>query len=48
MIYLYGKPATMSDAHGSLDGEQIVFDLTRNRVQALSAQGQTKGTYKQP
>lgn len=47
MIYLYGKPATMSDARGSLTGEQIVFDLTRNRVQALSAEGQTQGTYKQ-
>jgi lipopolysaccharide transport protein LptA len=47
MIYLYGKPATMSDPRGSLTGEQVVFDLVRNRVQALSAEGQTKGTYKQ-
>jgi lipopolysaccharide transport protein LptA len=47
MIYLFGKPATMSDPDGSLTSEQIVFDLTRNRVSAVSAEGQTKGTYKQ-
>jgi lipopolysaccharide transport protein LptA len=47
MIYLFGKPATMSDPDGSLSSEQIVFDLTRNRVNAVSAEGQTKGTYKQ-
>ncbi len=46
MIYLYGKPATMSDARGNLSGEQVTFDLTRDRVQVESAEGQTKGTYK--
>jgi lipopolysaccharide transport protein LptA len=46
MIYMFGAPATMSDPRGSLQGEQIVFDLTRDRVQVLSAEGQTKGTYK--
>jgi lipopolysaccharide transport protein LptA len=46
MIYMFGTPATMSDPRGSLAGEQIVFDLARDRVQVLSAEGQTKGTYK--
>ena len=46
MIYVFGAPATMSDPTGSLAGEQIVFDLVRDRVQVLSAEGQTKGTYK--
>jgi lipopolysaccharide transport protein LptA len=46
MAYLYGKPATMSDPSGSLSGQQISFDVARNRVQVVSPEGQTKGTYK--
>ena len=46
MVYVYGKPATMSDPSGSLSGQQISFDLARNRVQVVSPEGQTKGTYK--
>jgi len=46
MIYLSGAPATISDPTGSVTGQQISFDLTRNRVQVLSPEGQTKGTYK--
>ncbi|HUR81662.1 MAG TPA: LptA/OstA family protein [Thermoanaerobaculia bacterium] len=46
MVYVMGKPATMSDPTGSLSGQQISFDLTRNRVQVVSPEGQTKGTYK--
>lgn len=46
MIYVYGSPASMSDPQGSLSGEQIAFDLARDRVQVLSTAGQTKGTYK--
>lgn len=47
MIYMFGKPATLSDPKGGVSGEQIVFDLTRDRVNVLSPEGQTKGTYKQ-
>ncbi|HYC60171.1 MAG TPA: LptA/OstA family protein [Thermoanaerobaculia bacterium] len=47
MIYMFGKPATITDKTGDLAGEQIVFDLTRDRVHILSPEGQTKGTYKQ-
>jgi lipopolysaccharide transport protein LptA len=43
MIYLYGKPATISDPTGNVSGQQINFDLARNRVQV---EGQTTGTYK--
>jgi lipopolysaccharide transport protein LptA len=46
MIYLSGAPAKVSDPTGSVSGQQISFDLTRNRVQVLSPEGQTKGTYK--
>jgi len=47
MIYLYGKPARISEASGWLEGEQIAFDQSRNRVRVMSPDGQTKGTYKQ-
>ena len=46
MIYMFGKPATLTDLKGGLSGEQIVFDLTRDRVNVLSPEMQTKGTYK--
>ncbi len=46
MIYLSGAPASISDPGGSVSGQQISFDLTRNRVQVVSPEGQTKGTYK--
>lgn len=46
MIFFNGAPATMSDPSGSLSGQQISFDLAKNRVQVVSPQGETKGTYK--
>jgi lipopolysaccharide export system protein LptA len=46
MVYVYGKPATITDPTGSVSGQQISFDLTRNRVQVVSPEGQTTGTYK--
>ncbi len=46
MIFFNGTPATMSDPSGSLSGQQISFDLAKNRVQVVSPQGETKGTYK--
>jgi lipopolysaccharide export system protein LptA len=46
MIYVSGSPATMTDPGGSITGQQIVFDLTRNRVQIVSPSSETKGTYK--
>lgn len=46
MIHLHGTPATITDPSGSVSGQQILFDLTRNRVQVVSPDGQTKGTYK--
>lgn len=46
MIYLNGSPATVSDPSGSITGQQIAFDLARNRVQVVSPETQTKGTYK--
>ncbi len=46
MIYVFGNPATISDPTGSVTGQQIVFDLAKNRVQVVSPEGQTKGTYK--
>jgi lipopolysaccharide transport protein LptA len=46
MIYVFGKPATISDPKGNVAGQQIVFDITKDRVQVLSSDGKTKGTYK--
>ena len=46
MIFVNGTPATMSDPSGSLSGQQISFDLAKNRVQVVSPHGETKGTYK--
>lgn len=46
MVYVFGKPATISDPSGDLSGQQIVFDITKDRVRVLSPDGQTKGTYK--
>ncbi|HEX9986397.1 MAG TPA: LPS export ABC transporter periplasmic protein LptC [Thermoanaerobaculia bacterium] len=46
MIYVTGAPAVLTDPKGSLKGEQIVFDLTRNKVQVVSPGQPTQGTYK--
>jgi lipopolysaccharide export system protein LptA len=47
MAYLNGKPATATDPAGTLTGEQIVFDLARNRFSVISPTDKTQGTYKQ-
>ena len=47
MAYLHGSPATATDPQGSLKGEQIEFDLARDRVQVVSRTSQTEGTFKQ-
>lgn len=46
MIYVFGKPATISDPKGNVAGQQIVFDIAKDRVQVLSSDGKTEGTYK--
>ncbi|HYI09679.1 MAG TPA: LPS export ABC transporter periplasmic protein LptC [Thermoanaerobaculia bacterium] len=46
MIYVFGTPAKISDPNGDVSGQQIVFDVARDRVQVLSPDGKTKGTYK--
>jgi lipopolysaccharide transport protein LptA len=46
LIYVNGKPATISDPKGAVSGEQIVFDIARDRVQVKSPTDPTKGTYK--
>lgn len=46
MVYLSGAPATVTDPKGSVSGQQIAFDLARDRVQVVSPETQTKGTYK--
>ncbi len=40
---LEGSPATVSDKKGTVKGEEIVFDLARNRVDVI---GGTESTYK--
>ena len=46
-IHVTGSPATLIDSNGSLSGQQIVFDLAKNKVQIVSPTDATKGTYKQ-
>lgn len=46
MIYVNGAPATVSAPTGTLSGDQIAIDLARNKMEVMSASGQTKGTYK--
>jgi lipopolysaccharide transport protein LptA len=46
MVYVFGNPATISDPKGNVSGQQIVFDVAKDRVQVLSSDGKTKGTYK--
>lgn len=47
MIYLFGNPATISEGQkGSVEGEQIALDLTKNRVYLEGEKTPTKGTYK--
>ncbi|HEY0140567.1 MAG TPA: LPS export ABC transporter periplasmic protein LptC [Thermoanaerobaculia bacterium] len=46
VIVVSGTPATVKDPNGALSGQQIVFDLNRNKVQVVSPTDQTKGTYK--
>jgi lipopolysaccharide transport protein LptA len=46
LIFLYGSPATVTDPKGTFSGQQLVFDLTRNKVEVGSSAGPTEGTYK--
>lgn len=46
IITVSGTPATLTDPTGTVSGQQIVFDLNRNKVQVVSPTDQTKGTYK--
>ncbi|HSP17805.1 MAG TPA: LPS export ABC transporter periplasmic protein LptC [Thermoanaerobaculia bacterium] len=48
MVYVDGAPATATGPQGSLSGQQIVYDLTRNHVQVVSPTGKTELNYKQP
>ena len=46
MVYITGNPATATDPTGTLTGQQIKFDLARNKVEVVSPTTQTQGTYK--
>jgi lipopolysaccharide transport protein LptA len=46
MVNLYGAPATISDPSGQFSGEELVFDLVRNRVNVVGKGEKTTGTYK--
>jgi lipopolysaccharide transport protein LptA len=45
VINVIGTPATLTDPNGSVSGQQIVFDLVKNKVQVVSPTDQTKGSY---
>jgi len=46
LITLYGTPAKVSDPKGSFTGEQLLFDLAKNKVDVVSPNVQTEGSYK--
>ncbi len=46
MIYVMGKPATLTAPTGNLNGQQISFDLKRNKVEVVGPTSPTQGTYK--
>jgi lipopolysaccharide transport protein LptA len=46
MIYVMGKPATLAAPTGNLAGQQITFDLKRNKVEVMGPTSPTQGTYK--
>ena len=46
LVYITGNPATATDPTGTLSGQQIKFDLARNKVEVVSPTTQTQGTYK--
>jgi lipopolysaccharide transport protein LptA/LPS export ABC transporter protein LptC len=46
MIYLSGNPAKVTDPKGSFTGQQLAFDLVKNKVDVVSGTSQTEGSYK--
>ncbi len=46
MIYLMGSPATLNAPTGNVAGQQIAFDLKRNKVEVVGPSSPTQGTYK--
>jgi LPS export ABC transporter protein LptC/lipopolysaccharide transport protein LptA len=46
MVYVMGKPATLTAPTGNLAGQQITFDLKRNKVEVMGPTSPTQGTYK--
>jgi LPS export ABC transporter protein LptC/lipopolysaccharide transport protein LptA len=46
MIYLSGNPAKVTDPKGSFTGQQLAFDLVKNKVDVVSPTSQTEGSYK--
>jgi lipopolysaccharide transport protein LptA len=46
LVFMTGNPATATDPSGTLSGQQIKFDLARNKVEVVSPTTQTQGTYK--
>ncbi len=46
MIYLMGSPATLNAPTGNVAGQQITFDIKRNKVDVTGPTTPTHGTYK--
>lgn len=47
VIHMSGSPATVTAPTGTLSGQQIAIDLARNKVEIISPNSATQGTYKQ-
>ena len=46
LIFVNGSPATVTGPNGTVSGDQIAIDVTRNKVEIMSPTSATKGTYK--
>jgi lipopolysaccharide transport protein LptA len=46
MVYIMGSPATLNQPTGNVAGQQINFDLKRNKVEITGPNSPTQGTYK--
>ena len=47
MVYVTGAPATVTGPEGTNNGEMVVLDIVRNKVDFLSPKSSMQGTYKQ-
>jgi hypothetical protein len=46
MLFLDGKPAELTDPRGTLRGQQITYDIARNKAIVSSGSAPSESSYK--